>query len=181
MSDATDTLAAAARTAPTPPSAGGALARRVAQRWQAFEARERRALVLVGVVLALFLSWTLAVAPAWRTLRAAPAQIDALDAQLQGMQRLAAEARALRAVPPLPAAQALAALQPAVQRLGAGARLTMQGDRAVLTLTDIGPQTLRSFLAEARSAARARPIEAALTRGPNGFGGQLVLALGSAS
>ena len=56
--------------------AGGALA-----------ARERRLVALAAAVLGAFLLWTVAVQPAWRTLRDAPAQREALDAQLQTMQR----------------------------------------------------------------------------------------------
>ena len=57
-------------------------------RWQALGARERRGLAVAAWVLGLFLLWALAIAPAWRTVRAAPAQLDRLDAQLQQMQHL---------------------------------------------------------------------------------------------
>ena len=154
--------------------------RRAATRWQAFDQRERRLLALVAVVIGGYLLWAIAIAPAWRTLRAAPAQIAALDAQLQAMQRLAAESQTLRATPALPPAQATAALQAAAARLGESARLSLQGDRAVLTLKDLEPGALRALLAEARAGARARPIEVALTRGAGGYSGQLVLALGGA-
>ena len=35
-----------------------------------------------------------------------------------------------------------------------------------------------AWLSEARSAARAKPVEAQLTRTPNGFNGTVVVALG---
>jgi general secretion pathway protein M len=123
----------------------------------------------------------LAVQPAWRTLRAAPAQLDALDAQLQGMQRLAGEAKELRGMPPVNVAQAMTALKAASDRLGDKAKLSVQGERAVLTLTAVGTEQLRGWLAEARSGARARPVEATLTRGPVGYSGSIVVAIGSAS
>ena len=61
------------------------------QRWQALAERERVLLWLGGTVLGLALLWWVGLAPAWRTVRAAPQKIEALDLQLQDMQRLAAE------------------------------------------------------------------------------------------
>jgi general secretion pathway protein M len=146
--------------------------------WRGLSGRDRRAALLAASVLGLFLVWTLAVQPAWRILASAPAELDAVDAQLQVMQRLAAEATELRATPPVPLEQATAALQGATARLGDQAKLSMQGERAVLTLTGVGTSALSQWLAEARAGARARPVEATLTRGPQGYNGTLVLSLG---
>lgn len=147
-------------------------------RWRALTPRERRAAVVAMAVVALALSWFVAVQPAWRTLREAPARLDALDAQLEQMQRLAAEAAALRATPPLAAGQAAQALQAATERLGERGRLTLQGDRATVTLLGVDGEQLRQWLGEARAGARARPLEAQLSRGPQGYTGSVVLALG---
>jgi general secretion pathway protein M len=148
------------------------------QSWNALTLRDRRAALLAAAVLGLFLVWTVAVQPAWRTLASAPAELDAVDSQLQAMQRLAAEAGELRATPPLPLDQASAALQAATVRLGDQGKLALQGDRAVLTLTGVGTSALSLWLAEARAGARARPVEATLNRGPQGYNGTLVLSLG---
>lgn len=147
--------------------------------WGGLAARERRMVAVAGVVLGAYLLFALAIQPAWRTLRAAPAQLDALDAQLQGMQRLAAEARELRATPPVNIAQSQAALKSATDRLGDKARLSVQGDRAVLTLNGAGTAQLQGWLAEVRSGARARPLEANLSRAAGGYSGTIVVALGS--
>ena len=56
----------------------------------------------------------------------------------------------------------------------------LQGERATVTLNGVDGATLRSFLTEARSNARARPVEAQLVRGPKGYDGTLVLAIGGA-
>jgi general secretion pathway protein M len=132
-------------------------------------------------VVGVALLWMLALQPAWRTVREAPARLDALDAQLQAMQRLAAETTELRAAPAVSTAQSGAALKAASDRLGAQGRLVLQGERAVLTLTGANTEQLRGWLAEARSGARARPVEASLTRGPNGYSGTIVVAIGGAS
>jgi general secretion pathway protein M len=94
------------------------------------------------------------------------------------MQRLAAEAAQLRAQPAVSAVQSTAALQAATDRLGDSGRLALQGDRAVLTLNGASPAQLRDWLSEARSGARARPVQAQLTRGDNGYSGTLAVAFG---
>lgn len=151
----------------------------VLARWQALAPRERGAARLALAVLALFLVWSLAVAPAWRTLRAAPAQLDRLDAQLQRMQGLAAEVRELRAAATVSSSQSAAALKAATDRLGSQAKITLLGDRATLTLTGVSGEQLAQWLTEARSGARARPVEAQLSRAAQGFSGTLVVMLGS--
>jgi len=148
-------------------------------RWRALSERDRRLVGLAAAVLGAFLLWSVAIQPAWRTLRDAPAQRDALDAQWQTMQALAAEARQLRDAPALGAEQAAAALRAASERLGGKARLSLQGSRAVLTLNGVSSTQLREWLAEARAGARARPVEAQLARNPQGFSGSVVLQIGA--
>jgi general secretion pathway protein M len=146
--------------------------------WQARTSRERQAVAVVGAVIVLFLIWSLLVQPALRTAREAPAQLDRLDAQTQQMQRIAAESTALRAAPRVAPAQATQALRAATDRLGDRGKLLQQGDRASLTLTNVTPEALRGWLNEARSGARARPLEAQLQRGPAGYSGTIAVTLG---
>lgn len=148
--------------------------------WQARTPRERQAVVVVAIVVGLFVAWSLLVQPALRTVTQAPATLDRLDAQYQQMQRIATESTALRAAPRVAPAQAAQALKAATDRLGDRARLVLQGDRATLTLvTGVNPEALRAWLNEARSGARARPVEAQLQRGPLGYTGTMVVSLGS--
>lgn len=147
--------------------------------WRARSQRDRTAVVVMTGVLGVFLLWTLGIAPAWRTLQAAPSQIEALDAQLLQMRTMAAEVRELRNTTPIAAAQAGVAMKAAAERHGDKVRLTLQADRALVTFTGASPEQVRALLVEARSAARARPVEAQLTRGANGFNGTLVLSLGA--
>lgn len=147
--------------------------------WQALGERERLALGGVGALLGVLLAWSLLLAPALRTLKTAPAELEQLELQLQQMQAQAQEARLLRAAPAVPPAQAQAALTASVEQLGPAARLNLSGDRAVVTLNGIAPDKLQAWLGVVRSAARARPVEAQLTRGPQGYAGTLVLTLGN--
>lgn len=145
--------------------------------WARLEVRERRLVTVAAWVLGLFLLWTVALQPAWRTLRDAPARLNDLDTQLQAMQVLAADARQLRAAPPLPRAQARAALKAATDALGASGQLTEQGDRAVLTVKGARTADLQRWLATARTGARARPVDATLARGDEGLSGTITVAL----
>jgi general secretion pathway protein M len=151
-------------------------------RWVALAPRERNLVAVAGGVLLLALVWLLLIRPAWRTMHEAPAQLDQLDVQWQQMQLLASEASNLRNTPPVDPAQGAQALQAATARLGEQrARLSVQGDRAVLTLTGVSGEQLRGWLAEARGAARARAVEAQLSRTPQGYSGTVVVAFGGAS
>ena len=159
-------------------SAGPTLRQQAAAYWRSRAPRERIALGVVGVVLGLMFVWLLFVQPAWRTAREAPTQLDQIDRQLQLIQATAAEIKTLRAIAPVSSTQAAAALKAATDRLGEHARLSMQGDRATLTLTGVTSDALLSWLNEVRSAARARPIEASLSRAQQGYNGTVLVTLG---
>lgn len=134
-------------------------------------------MALAATVLGAYLLWAVAVAPALHTLRTTPIELDQLDRQWHEMQRLAVETQELRATPPLPPAQAAAALRAATARLGSDARLSLAGDRATVTLTGVDADSLRDWLVEARSGARAQAVQVQLTRTPQGFNGSVVLQL----
>lgn len=159
-----------------PPALAEALAPYEA-RWAALAPRERRLVKGAAALIGLMLLWLAAVQPAWRTLRDTPAQLDAVELQLQQMQRMAAESRELRALPTVKTAQATEALRAATERLGPNAKLALLGDRATLTLDGVSGEALAAWLGEVRSAARARPDEAKLSRGANGYSGSVVLSL----
>ncbi|MDY0106794.1 MAG: type II secretion system protein GspM [Giesbergeria sp.] len=134
-------------------------------RWQALAPREQRLLLAASALVLLALLWWLALAPALHTLRSAGPRHSALDAQLQHMQSLQAEALQLQAQPRIRPDDAQRALQTSVaETLGASARLSLNGDRATLTLQGAPAGALATWLAQARSNARAVPQETHLTR-----------------
>jgi len=81
----------------------------------------------------------------------------------------------------LPARKRSAPCVPPPTRSAAPAACRSRADRATLTLNGANGSQLRDWLVEARSSARARPLEANLTRGPQGYSGSIVVALPGAS
>ena len=148
-------------------------------RYAKLDARERQMVLAIGGLLAFLLVWLLLVRPAWKTLDDAPALRAQADAQLLQMQAISNEARQLRALPPVPQSVAEQVLKAATDELGGKAKLSVQGDRVILSLTGANGEDIRKWLIQARGGARARPIEATLTRAGDGYNGTLVVAIGS--
>ncbi|PKO60560.1 MAG: general secretion pathway protein GspM [Betaproteobacteria bacterium HGW-Betaproteobacteria-18] len=149
-------------------------------RWRNVSPREQRLVLLAGVVISLALLWWLALAPALKVLKAAPLQHQALDAQLQHMQRLQAQAKALQAQPVLSSDETRQTLEAALAPLGSGAQMNVQIDRATVTLKAVSASALAQWLATARQNAHTAPVEAHLLRNPDGsWDGTLVLNLGA--
>lgn len=144
-------------------------------------ARERRAVLLAAWTLGLGLVWWLAIAPALNGLRGAPERHARLDNQLALMQRLSASAeqvRALNSSPPPGREAAIRALEQSVAQLGPGARLSLQGDQASLTLVGTSAEALSGWLSQMRINARLVPVQAQLRyqNSPAGWSGQLVMS-----
>lgn len=162
-----------------PPLAG--LRAQARERWRALAPRERLALGAAFALVGIFVAWSVAVQPALRTLREAPARLDQLEAQLQQMQRLAAESKTLKGAAVVSPAQAAVTLKSATDRLGDKASLLMHGDRATLTVTGVQADALRAWLIEARSVAHARAIDVRLARSAQGYAGTVVVSYGGGS
>jgi general secretion pathway protein M len=148
-------------------------------RYAKLEARERQMVVIIGGALAFLVVWLVLVRPAWKTLDAAPGLRAQADAQLLQMQAISNEARQLRALPPVPQSVAEQVLKSATADLGGKGKLSVQNDRAILSVTGANGEDLRKWLLQARGGARARPVEASLTRAGDGYNGTLVVAIGS--
>ena len=149
------------------------------KRYAKLDARERQMVVIIGAALIFLVVWLLLVRPAWKTLDESPDALAQADAQLLQMQSVAVEAKQLRALPPVPPNVAEQVLKAATESLGGKAKLAMQGDRAVLSLTGATGEDLRMWLIQARGGARARPVEANLTRAGDGYNGTLIVSIGN--
>ena len=174
-------------TATTSPVAGrrsaaqSSLGDRASLAWENMAPRERRAVSLAAWVLGLALLWWVLLGPALATLKRAPEQHARLDAQIAQMQRLAASAEQLRGQNSAPTPSRRAAessLQQATAALGTTAQLSVQGDRAMLTLQGTAPQALAVWLGQVRVNARLAPVSAQLEHRANASGwfGQITVA-----
>jgi general secretion pathway protein M len=70
-------------------------------------------------------------------------------------------------------------LKAATDKLGGKGKIAIADDRATLSVTGINGEDLRKWLMQARGGARARPVEATLTRAGDGYNGTLVVLVGS--
>jgi general secretion pathway protein M len=146
--------------------------------WRQLKMSEKRLILIAFWLIVAALLWWLAIAPALKTIKEAPSQLSALDAQLLNMRSLSAEAKSLQSQPKLGLDESQKALQSAVtQRFGSTAQLNLAGERATLTLKSANPQELALWLSQARVNARAMPSEAKLTRNGDHWDGTLVLNL----
>ena len=162
-----------------PPGMTG-LRAQAGQLWRSRAPRERQLIAAGAIAVVVLLVWLIAVQPALRTLREAPAELDRLDSQWQQMQLAAFESAALRSASPVPPAQASEAVRAATERLAGKGKVALQGDRAVLTFSGVQFEALRNWLGEVRSAARARPVEAQLLKGASGYSGSITITLAGA-
>jgi general secretion pathway protein M len=148
-------------------------------RWAGLAPREQALVAAAAAVVALALLWWIALGPALATLRSAEAQHRALDAQLQHMRRLQAQARAMQSQPRQSHEEALRQLETAIrEHLGVNARYTIAGERVSVTLSNAPADGLARWLTQVRSNARALPGEARLTRNASGgWDGTLLVTL----
>lgn len=138
-------------------------------RWAAMAPRERQLVTGAVVLVMLALVWWVALAPALGTLSAARTEHARLNAQLQQMSTLQAQAKALQALPRANHDESLRALESSVrQSLGTSAQVVNAGDAANVSMRAAPADVLAQWLAAARSNARAVPREVHLTRAAAG-------------
>lgn len=146
--------------------------------WNQRPPREQSLLRLAALLAAAGLLWSLALAPALRTVRTFEAKRTAQESQLQAMLRLQAQAQALQALPRLSQTAATQALQASVQQaFGTLADVTISGDSATVRLRGVTADALAQWLSSARSNARCVPVQAHLTRAGTAWSGTLQMAL----
>jgi general secretion pathway protein M len=133
-------------------------------KWQSLAARERRLVLAALWLLGALVMWWLALAPALGVRSTAPARHLALDAQLQQMQQLKAQAQALQAQPVLPADQLRPLVEAALKPLGAALQISQQGERITVSFKGLSPDALAQCLLSLRESARTAPAEAHLLR-----------------
>jgi general secretion pathway protein M len=146
-------------------------------RWGRLAQREQRLVTWTLVGLGALIFWNWLIAPPLQTLQTTQARLAQMDREWAQMQFDASQVRTLRSAAPVSPDEAEAALRAASERLGANARLTLQGERATLQLTGIAGTALAAWLAEVRLGARARPTEANLSRANGVYSGSVIVTL----
>ena len=164
-------------SAPRMRSAAASPPHALARWWAQRPPREQQWLKVAAVLVSAALIWTVAIAPAWRTVRAYPQQRSALDAQLQTKQALHAQAQSLRAQPAPDPRTAPAALQATVKTLEPQATLMLAGGKATVTLRQVSADALARWLARTRSEARLLPNQAKLQQDNGAWSGTVQFTL----
>lgn len=147
--------------------------------WAALAPREQALVAAAVALVAAALLWWIALAPALSTLRLADEQHRTLDAQLERMQRLQAQAKAMQAQPRQPPGETMRQLETAIrEQLGVSARYNITGERVSITLLNTPAAALAQWLSQVRADAHAIPGEAKLTRNASGgWDGTIVVTL----
>lgn len=146
--------------------------------WRQRAVREQMLLGAGAVLLVLALLWSLALAPAIKTLRQHNARAAQLHATLSQMQNLEAQAKLLQAQGSISGAAAQQALQTqTTSLLGKQAELTQRGGGASVTLRGVSPQALGRWLTTIRTEAHAKVVQSRLQRGADGWSGSVQLSL----
>lgn len=133
--------------------------------WLQRTPREKQLLRLAGALGVLVALWQLALAPAWQTWQEAPAQQARLDAQTQTMQQLKAQAQSLQTPQAISRVESVQWLESNLAELGPGSKVSVQGERATLSLDAAPAEALARWLSLARERALAMPEQAQLQSG----------------
>lgn len=152
------------------------------KRWELVTPRDKSMLLLGAGVMGFSMIWWLLLSPAISVLKSADEQHRQLNAQLQSMSNLAAQAQALQSRPKVSFDDAKRMLDTLVKNnFGDHAQVAVAGERATVTLKAVAPEVLISWLTQVRVDARALPIETKLTRNTSAttavWDGVVVLAL----
>ncbi len=157
------------------------------KRWDTFAPRERSLVAAAALLVVLALLWWVGISPALAKLRATRDAAPQVQSQLQLMRAQAQEASSLKSQRILSYEESLRALETSVKSLGSGATLSINNDRASVSLRAVSGDALAQWLAQVRSNARLVPTElklqksaaptATATAAVTAWDGQLVLSL----
>lgn len=133
--------------------------------WAGRSARERQSLLAAGALLVLAGVGAGLVAPAWQAVRQGPQRHAQLDAQLQQLHALAAQAQRLQAAAPLPRAERIRAVEMATAtHLKPSGQARVNGDQLTVSFGATPPDALARWLADVRVGARLLPDDLQMSR-----------------
>ncbi len=147
--------------------------------WQARAPRERQLIVVMAVAVALLLVWLTLCSRRCASCARRRSSSTSSTCSCSRCSSPPARAGPARASP-VPPEQASKALRAATEQLGTGAKLSVQGDRAVLSFNAI--QATPCAAGSARRARGARPAGGGqLVKAAGGYTGSISLTLAGAS
>ncbi len=135
------------------------------QAWAQRQPREKQLLSFGAAVVMLAALWGLTLAPALRTWQEAPTKQALLDAQTQSMRQLQVQAQKLQASSPISRNDSAAWLEKNLTELGANTKVSLQGERATLSVDAATAEALARWISLARERALAMPVQAQLQQG----------------
>lgn len=144
---------------------------RLAEAWRGLAARERRMVLLAGIVVLAALGWMLAFEPAWKGRERLADELPRARAQLSRLERMADEARQLSALPKSaesPQAQR-AAVEASVRSAGLDgqmAQLSLSGELIDVRFKAVAFEAWLAWLDATLRETRLRVADVAVTREP---------------
>lgn len=133
--------------------------------WTRLAPRERILVALATLVVGAGALWWVALQPAIKTLREAPATRSALEQQLQQVQLIEQQVKSIESLAPIAREEALRQIESSTKiRLGANSQVTVQGERVVVSVKSVTAEALADWLIQVRVNARAMPSQVQLRR-----------------
>lgn len=137
------------------------------QRWASLAPREQNLVLIAGSILLLALTWSIALAPALKSLETAPTRRAAADRNLQTMLQLQSQAELLRQRPQAVNADINTQLEQSLKaEMPTTAQMQWLGNRVQITLTNAPAPALARWLSQVRDNSHASVVEMKLSRAP---------------
>jgi general secretion pathway protein M len=133
--------------------------------WTSRTARERQALLAASALVLVAGVGVGLIAPAWHAVQQGPQRHAQLDAQLQQLHALSAQAQRLQAAAPLPRAERIRAVEMATAtHLKPSGQARVNGDQLTVSFGATAPEALAGWLADVRVGARLLPDDLQMSR-----------------
>lgn len=139
----------------------------VRQRWASLAQREQNLMLIASTILLLALTWSIALAPALRSLESAPERRAAADRDLQAMLQLQSQVELLRQRPQVNNTDVNAQLEQSLKaEMATTAQMQWLGNRVQVTLNNAPAPALARWLSQVRDNSHASVAEMKLSRAP---------------
>jgi len=147
-------------------------------KWASLPDRDKALIRIASILVIGLLVWSVALAPALRTIRTFDAKHKAQELQLQRMLNLQTQAQSMQNLPLVSQAAAVTAIEASIdQAFGNRAEVILSGNNATVNVRGVSPEDLAKWLTNIRTNARTIAIQARLTRTNAGWNGSFQMVL----